>query len=122
MVFIFTQIFSVRQGRAVFTLAGFPTLEYLNLPYGVATRFLPATRAPAWQGVRDGTQLGQICSQVETIEFNNFEILSLDLCTFFRYWGNSYKRLLTIKKFWDPNNIFNYCHSVGSTEENCCAV
>lgn len=71
MVFIFTQIFSVRQGRAVFTLAGFPTLEYLNLPYAVATRFLPATRAPAWQGVRDATQLGEICSQVETLEVNN---------------------------------------------------
>lgn len=39
-----------------------------------------------------------------------------------RYWGNSYRDLLKAKKFWDPTNVFNYCHSVGSSEENCCAV
>ena len=39
-----------------------------------------------------------------------------------RYWGNSYPRLLNIKSHWDPKNVFNYCHSVGSTEEHCCAT
>ena len=39
-----------------------------------------------------------------------------------RYWGNSYGKLLEAKKFWDPLNIFNYCQSVGSKEENCCAI
>ena len=38
----------------------------------------------------------------------------------YRYWGNSYPRLLKIKKFWDPENIFNYCQSIGSTNEQCC--
>ena len=39
-----------------------------------------------------------------------------------RYWGNSYPRLLEIKKHWDPNNVFNYCHSVGSKVEQCCVT
>lgn len=39
-----------------------------------------------------------------------------------RYWGNSYDRLLKIKQRWDPDNLFNYCQSVGSTTENCCIV
>ena len=39
-----------------------------------------------------------------------------------RYWGNSYPRLLKIKQYWDPDNSFNYCHSVGSKEEFCCVT
>lgn len=39
-----------------------------------------------------------------------------------RYWGNSYPRLLKIKDHWDPKNVFNYCHSVGSTREDCCVT
>ena len=37
-----------------------------------------------------------------------------------RYWGSHYPRLTRIKKIWDPRNIFNHCHSVGSTEQFCC--
>ena len=37
-----------------------------------------------------------------------------------RYWGAGYPRLLRIKQAWDPDNVFNHCHSVGSTEQNCC--
>jgi len=37
-----------------------------------------------------------------------------------RYWGSNYPRLLRIKSAWDPTNVFNHCHSVGSTEQNCC--
>ncbi len=39
-----------------------------------------------------------------------------------RYWGENYGRLLEIKHQWDPHNVFNHCHSVGSTEEQCCLV
>ena len=38
----------------------------------------------------------------------------------FRYFGNNYPRLLKIKKYWDPENVINHCHSVGSTEQECC--
>ena len=31
-----------------------------------------------------------------------------------------YERMLKTKKFWDPDNTFNHCFSIGSTEENCC--
>ena len=37
-----------------------------------------------------------------------------------RYFGNNYPRLLKIKRYWDPENIINHCHSVGSTEQECC--
>merc|ERR1719468_1281214 len=37
-----------------------------------------------------------------------------------RYWGAHYPRLLKIKQAWDPGNVFHHCHSVGSTEQNCC--
>ena len=41
--------------------------------------------------------------------------------TFARYWTSSdYKELLKAKEKWDPDNIFNHCHSVGSTTQNCC--
>ena len=39
-----------------------------------------------------------------------------------RYWGDSYQRLLKIKEYWDPENVFNHCQSVGSTKEDCCAI
>ena len=38
-----------------------------------------------------------------------------------RYWSEKNNKLLSkAKKFWDPKNVFNHCHSVGSTIENCC--
>ena len=37
-----------------------------------------------------------------------------------RYWNYLYNRLLDIKKFWDPDNVFSHCHSLGSVEEHCC--
>ena len=37
-----------------------------------------------------------------------------------RYWGENYNRLLAIKAYWDPHNIFNHCQSVGSTDNMCC--
>jgi len=38
----------------------------------------------------------------------------------FRYWGDNYSRLLTIKAYWDPENVFQHCQSVGSTDNMCC--
>ena len=38
-----------------------------------------------------------------------------------RYFGDNYETLLTIKKLWDPDNIFNYCQSVGSNSSSCCS-
>jgi len=37
-----------------------------------------------------------------------------------RYWGENYSRLLTIKAYWDPENMFQHCQSVGSTDNMCC--
>ena len=31
-----------------------------------------------------------------------------------RYWGGHYDRLLSIKKQWDPTNVFTCLHCVGS--------
>ena len=39
-----------------------------------------------------------------------------------RFWGNSYSRLKEIKKYWDPQDVFRYCHSVGSSEDYCCNI
>jgi len=36
-----------------------------------------------------------------------------------RYWED-YPRLLKIKEFWDPGNMFHHCQSVGSTDNSCC--
>ena len=36
-----------------------------------------------------------------------------------RYWDN-YSQLKTMKTYWDPANVFNHCHSVGSTDNTCC--
>ena len=44
------------------------------------------------------------------------------LLIFFRYFGENYKQLKLIKDTWDPDNLFNHCHSIGSKEENCCIV
>jgi len=38
----------------------------------------------------------------------------------FRYWGENYNQLLEIKSYWDPDNVFNFCQSVGSTDNSCC--
>ncbi|XP_023338544.1 uncharacterized protein LOC111709168 [Eurytemora carolleeae] len=37
-----------------------------------------------------------------------------------KYWGQNYYQLLAIKSFWDPENIFHSCQSVGSTDNSCC--
>ena len=37
-----------------------------------------------------------------------------------RYFGHHYPALLGVKQVWDPDNIFNYCHSVGSQDHDCC--
>ena len=37
-----------------------------------------------------------------------------------RYFGNNYPALLKLKEAWDPENVFNYCQSIGSTSDNCC--
>ena len=38
-----------------------------------------------------------------------------------RYWSDKNNQiLLKAKHFWDSKNVFNHCHSVGSTVENCC--
>ena len=37
-----------------------------------------------------------------------------------RYFGHNYAKLLQLKRLWDPDNIFNYCQSVGSVNNTCC--
>ena len=37
-----------------------------------------------------------------------------------RYFGTNYEELVRVKNAWDPDNIFNYCHSVGSRDHDCC--
>lgn len=38
-----------------------------------------------------------------------------------RYWGlSSYPKLLESKSYWDPDNVFHFCQSVGSNDESCC--
>ena len=37
-----------------------------------------------------------------------------------RYWGSKYDSLLKLKSEWDPLNVFNHCHSIGSENEHCC--
>ena len=40
-----------------------------------------------------------------------------------RYWGSNLPSLLSIKTAWDPDNVFNHCQSVGSSQEDgqtCC--
>ena len=38
-----------------------------------------------------------------------------------RYYGaEKYRRLLRIKKVWDPDNVFNHCQSVGSDPNSKC--
>ena len=38
-----------------------------------------------------------------------------------RYWNEDiYDMLLKAKHFWDPDNVFNHCQSVGSKDSNCC--
>lgn len=40
-----------------------------------------------------------------------------------RYWGDNLPALLNIKDEWDPENVFNHCQSVGSSElsgQACC--
>ena len=36
------------------------------------------------------------------------------------YYGRNYERLLAAKRFWDPDNVFELCQGVGSTEQDCC--
>ena len=36
-----------------------------------------------------------------------------------RYWED-YSGLMSMKNHWDPENMFNHCHSVGSTDNTCC--
>jgi len=38
-----------------------------------------------------------------------------------QYWGlKNYPTLEYTKKHWDPDNVFHFCQSVGSKDENCC--
>ena len=38
-----------------------------------------------------------------------------------RYWNpENYDMLLKAKKYWDPDDVFNYCQSIGSDDRNCC--
>ena len=40
-----------------------------------------------------------------------------------RFWGDSYSRLKEIKEYWDPQNVFRYCNSVGSQSDHyCCTI
>jgi len=38
-----------------------------------------------------------------------------------RYWNEgNYEMLRNAKHYWDPDNVFNHCQSVGSNDNNCC--
>ena len=33
-----------------------------------------------------------------------------------------YEKLLSTKRYWDPKNRFNHCHSIGNNNEDCCPI
>ena len=33
-----------------------------------------------------------------------------------------YEKLLRTKRYWDPKNRFNHCHSIGNNNEDCCPI
>ena len=62
--------------------------------------------------IRKGERLTQYWQTASCDESKDFRT---------RYWSKeNYEMLLKAKTFWDPNNVFNHCLSVGSTNENCC--
>ena len=45
----------------------------------------------------------------------------IDLNILIRYWSDkNYEFLVRTKRIWDPQNVFNHCHSIGSNVEDCC--
>ena len=62
--------------------------------------------------IRNGEKLTQYWNTPSCDESKDFKT---------RYWSpKNYEMLLNAKKSWDPENIFNHCQSIGSTNENCC--
>ena len=62
--------------------------------------------------IRNGEKLTQYWNTPTCDDSNDFRS---------RYWSQAnYKMLLKAKEYWDPQNVFNHCQSIGSTEENCC--
>ncbi len=68
---------------------------------------------------RDSIEAGEVPYQyLNTPSCDNFGRNYTD-----RYWGPNYDRLLRIKRYWDPDNVFDHCQSVGSTMgDDCCAI
>ena len=62
--------------------------------------------------IRHGEKLTQYWNTPTCDDANDFRT---------RYWSpHNYKMLLKAKEFWDPENTFNHCQSIGSTNEDCC--
>ena len=38
------------------------------------------------------------------------------------YRPGVYEKLLSTKRYWDPKNRFNHCHSIGNNNEDCCPI
>ena len=38
------------------------------------------------------------------------------------YRPGVYEKLLRTKRYWDPKNRFNHCHSIGNNNEDCCPI
>lgn len=58
-------VVSIRNGAVRGVQLG-EVLHFRNIPYAQAQRFEPPQPVQAWQGVRDGTQHGPICPQLES--------------------------------------------------------
>ena len=62
--------------------------------------------------IRNGEKLTQYWNTPSCDESKDFKT---------RYWSpKNYEMLLNAKKSWDPENVFNHCQSIGSTNEDCC--
>ena len=56
---------------------------------------------------------------VRKIMFMHFVVIKSNILI--RYWSDkNYEFLVRTKSMWDPQNVFNHCHSVGSNIEDCC--
>ena len=96
--------------------------EFGKFPWDFSCLFRDSSDPRCPRAVRELKEELSLNPRVE--KFSQFQYGNTPSCETIdfarRYWGAGYPRLLRIKQAWDPDNVFNHCHSVGSTEQNCC--